>query len=400
MARTEVRGEQIRDGSIKDVDIAPDAAISDSKLGTISTAGKVSNSATTATNANTANAIVARDESGNFSAGTISATLSGNAATASNLKVGAGGWGWVYQTGAQSTATLAMGGGNTVPFQGNLNEAPVLVSAVNTNTAYAIARRDNTGSCNFNEINAESGVNTHSGSQALPGYRFTGDDNTGIFLPAADTLALSVGGLEKVRLTTTGLGVFTGSPQVALDVKGSLRLNGSASGYVGFSPAADAGSTTYTLPSADGSAGQVLSTDASGGLSWITPSAAVTFPLLASAGTSSLPSYSFTGDANTGMYLAAADTVGLSTAGAERLRIDSSGYVGIGTGATTLTKSLTVAGAVSINTNAGMFLGRFTDSQEATLASSLGLGDGGAVWFNTDDSQFKGWNGIKIVVLG
>lgn len=57
-------------------------SISDTKLSTISTAGKVSNSATTATNANTASAIVARDASGNFSAGTITATLSGNASTA------------------------------------------------------------------------------------------------------------------------------------------------------------------------------------------------------------------------------------------------------------------------------------------------------------------------------
>jgi hypothetical protein len=55
--------------------------ITDAKLATISTAGKVSNSATTATNANTANAIVARDASGNFSAGTITATLNGNAST-------------------------------------------------------------------------------------------------------------------------------------------------------------------------------------------------------------------------------------------------------------------------------------------------------------------------------
>ena len=50
-------------------------SIADSKLSTISTAGKVSNSATTATSANTANAIVARDSSGNFSAGTIDATI-------------------------------------------------------------------------------------------------------------------------------------------------------------------------------------------------------------------------------------------------------------------------------------------------------------------------------------
>jgi hypothetical protein len=50
-------------------------SIADTKLSTISTAGKVSNSATTATSANTASAIVARDSSGNFSAGTIDATV-------------------------------------------------------------------------------------------------------------------------------------------------------------------------------------------------------------------------------------------------------------------------------------------------------------------------------------
>ena len=50
-------------------------SIADTKLNTISTAGKVSNSATTATSANTVSAIVARDSSGNFSAGTIDATI-------------------------------------------------------------------------------------------------------------------------------------------------------------------------------------------------------------------------------------------------------------------------------------------------------------------------------------
>jgi hypothetical protein len=54
-------------------------SIADSKLSTISTAGKVSNSATTATSANTASAIVARDGSGNFTAGTITASLTGTA---------------------------------------------------------------------------------------------------------------------------------------------------------------------------------------------------------------------------------------------------------------------------------------------------------------------------------
>lgn len=65
--------------SIVNADINASAAIADTKLATISTAGKVSNSATTATNLNTASAIVARDASGNFSAGTITATLNGAA---------------------------------------------------------------------------------------------------------------------------------------------------------------------------------------------------------------------------------------------------------------------------------------------------------------------------------
>jgi hypothetical protein len=74
--------------SIVNADINSAAAIADTKLATISTAGKVSNSATTATAANTASAIVARDASGNFTAGTITAALSGNASTASAWATG------------------------------------------------------------------------------------------------------------------------------------------------------------------------------------------------------------------------------------------------------------------------------------------------------------------------
>lgn len=57
--------------TIINADIKSDAAIADTKLATISTAGKVNNSATTATAANTGSAIVARDASGNFSAGSV-----------------------------------------------------------------------------------------------------------------------------------------------------------------------------------------------------------------------------------------------------------------------------------------------------------------------------------------
>ena len=68
----------IASGVIVDADINASAAIVDTKLATISTAGKVLNSATTATADAGNNTIVARGATGNFAAGTITASLSGN----------------------------------------------------------------------------------------------------------------------------------------------------------------------------------------------------------------------------------------------------------------------------------------------------------------------------------
>ena len=89
-----------------------------------------------------------------------------------------------------------------------------------------------------------------------------------LFATTADGAALNT---ERMRIDSAGnIGVGTSAPGSALDVKGTIRLSGATSGYVGFAPAAAAGGTTYTLPSADGTIGQLLSTNGSGTLSWST----------------------------------------------------------------------------------------------------------------------------------
>lgn len=93
--------------------------------GTSSTTGTVTSIATTspitggtitgtgtiginASSANTASYVVQRDASGNFSAGTITATLTGTASTATNLAGGSGGT-IPYQSAAGTTAMLSAG---------------------------------------------------------------------------------------------------------------------------------------------------------------------------------------------------------------------------------------------------------------------------------------------------
>lgn len=71
-----VTSAKIEDLTIVNGDISNSAGIVDTKLATIATAGKVSNSATTATSGPTANTIVSRDGSGNFSANVINAVTS------------------------------------------------------------------------------------------------------------------------------------------------------------------------------------------------------------------------------------------------------------------------------------------------------------------------------------
>jgi len=58
-----------------------------------------------------------------------------------------------------------------------------------------------------------------AGSAAAPAITTTGDTNTGIFFPAADTIGFSEGGAEAMRIISTGdVGIGTSSPAARLDI--------------------------------------------------------------------------------------------------------------------------------------------------------------------------------------
>jgi hypothetical protein len=77
-------------------------------------------------------------------------------------------------------------------------------------------------------LNGTNGLSDVDGSAATPAIRGT-DANTGIFFPAADTIAFSEGGAEVMRIDSSGnVGIGTSSPLSVFDVvvgaSGARRL--------------------------------------------------------------------------------------------------------------------------------------------------------------------------------
>jgi hypothetical protein len=102
-----------------------------------------------------------------------------------------------------------------------------------------------------------------AGSASAPSLSFTGDSNTGLWSPAADTVAISTAGVERMRVASGGeVSVDTGF-QVKGAGNGSVRLNpgsptrtgyyefvaanGNRQGYIGFSDSTGSGDSG-TLP--------------------------------------------------------------------------------------------------------------------------------------------------------
>jgi hypothetical protein len=78
-----------------------------------------------------------------------------------------------------------------------------------------------------NAVNITGGVvDVSAGTAALPTLGTTGDPNTGVFFPAADTVAVATNGVERVRVSDTGnVGIGTTNPNNRLQVQAGNFAN-------------------------------------------------------------------------------------------------------------------------------------------------------------------------------
>jgi hypothetical protein len=111
-----------------------------------------------------------------------------------------------------------------------------------------------------------------------------------------------------------------------------------------------------------------------------------------SAGTAALPAITTTGDTNTGIFFPAADTLAFSEGGAEAMRIDSSGNVGIGTSSpSTYGKFTVVSGAVAQDT---VDVNSFAQIRHSLGGS--GVGGSSTQWYADNTPSFVGAIGTAV----
>jgi hypothetical protein len=200
------------------------------------------------------------------------------------------------------------------------------------------------------EISVESGspvVSIKATTSASPELRLTNTikdytnfvDSSGSLIWRDRTAAT-----ERLRITSAGnVAIGTTSAPSSLTVQRAdatttfgIRhtTGGTGFGYV-FSTSGTSTNDLTVSSEINGVSTERLRINSSGnvGIGTASPDANLTVNGAASfaAGTALLPSIARAGDLNTGIWFPAADTIAASTAGSERLRIDSSGNVGIGT---------------------------------------------------------------------
>ena len=135
----------------------------------------------------------------------------------------------------------------------------------------------------------------------------------GMYAPAANTLGFATDSVQRITIDPNG--------NLTINAQGDLRFADSdSSNWVAFqAPATVASNVTWTLPSADGTSGQVLSTNGSGTLSWSTAGGGATDKI--EEGNSSAEVIDTGSD---GRFV-------VTTEGTEALRVDSSRRLLVGT---------------------------------------------------------------------
>lgn len=121
----------------------------------------------------------------------------------------------LYRSSTAATLPVA---GNLAPGELAINTTDEKLYFENTGgTVTLLASSAATGGT-FTTVTATTVVNG-LGAVGTPSYTFTGDLNTGMWSPAADTIAFSEGGAEAMRITSAGLvGIGTTAPTSTLTV--------------------------------------------------------------------------------------------------------------------------------------------------------------------------------------
>jgi hypothetical protein len=103
-----------------------------------------------------------------------------------------------FVTESGSTARTSLGLGSIATQ--DANNVAVTGGSINGTTIGATTA--STGK--FTTLEATGVTTVQAGTAALPSITTSGDTNTGIYFPTADTIAFSEGGSEQMRLTSTG----------------------------------------------------------------------------------------------------------------------------------------------------------------------------------------------------
>jgi hypothetical protein len=107
------------------------------------------------------------------------------------------------------TAPVITGGSITgVALSGNTLTNPVITGGSINNTTVG-ATTASTGA--FTTLSATGVTTVQAGSVSAPAITTTGDTNTGIFFPAADTIAFTEGGTEAMRITSAAAVIVNGT---------------------------------------------------------------------------------------------------------------------------------------------------------------------------------------------